>query len=72
MKSLNFIQWYVSEKKSENPCTKGFLFHLALYFRRRLLWHTSAPNPWSLRRFITTNIIVNRIARPERNLYLGK
>ena len=73
MKSLNFIQWYVSEKKLENPCTRGFLLYLALPppLPKASLAYVG-PKPWSLRRFVSTTTIVNRIARPERNLYLGK
>jgi hypothetical protein len=73
MKSLKFIQWYVSEKKKkfENPCTRGFLFYLALYFSPGL---SGIRRPKALvgKEVYYYQHFVNRIARPERNLYLGK
>lgn len=72
MKSLNFIQWYVSGKKSlRTPAPEDF-FSSAVPPPPKASLAYVGPKPCSLRRFITTNIIVNRIARPERNLYLGK
>lgn len=71
MKSLNFIQWYVSEKKFESSCTRGFLFYLALYFPPGLAG-IRRPKALVAKEVYYYQHIVNRIARPERNLYLRK
>lgn len=71
MKSLKFIQWYASERSSRTPAPEDFFST-----QRCISPHASlayvGPKPWSLGRLISTNIIVKRIGRPERNLYLGK